>query len=139
MKLFTALAALTLIAAPANAQLNHTGRYYGPNGTYVKCDTIGSYTNNSTYCKSGEEAREDDRRHESKNDCLKRIQAAWDANNQEVFQEVEQQLAIKFPSQVGPAYKAINDLSIKAEVAIIRSNDPAVKASNSKCFAKNGF
>ena len=149
---FFAIAALTLSVAPVQAQLNHTGRYYGPNGSYLKCRTIGSYTNHSTFCKSGAAARDEDRRLDAKNACRKQLDATWDANNQKIFKQVNKEIMIEFPdynknrewaikrfSKTAPHLAANADAVLNARVAVLRYQDPAYKAASSKCFTDNGF
>ena len=77
MKALLTIAVAFLAAAPAQAQINHTGRYYGPNGSYTKCRVIGSQYSSSTHCISGEAARDEDRRMDSRNTCMETINAKY--------------------------------------------------------------
>ena len=123
MKFITAIAALTLVAAPVQAQLNHTGRYYGPNGSYLKCTTVGSYSNNSTFCKSGAAARDEDRRLDAKNACVKRVEDAHTAKYGE---------AGKFDSAFYTKWVKQPELINDAAYAELR-------AARSTCYTANGF
>ena len=131
MKLFTALAALTLIAAPVQAQLNHTGRYYGPDGAYMKCTTVGSYADHATFCKSGAEARDEDRRLEAKNACRKRVDqqqiAKWG-----VLETVGSET---YP--VGMYDRDFHERFYKTEFNPVAHAE--YRTANRACFTANGF
>ena len=123
---------------PANAQINHTGRYYGPNGSYTKCSVIGSQYSSSVFCSSGEAARDEDRRHAKKNACLKQLDSAWDANNPQAYEQAKSEWRQTYPNQASLGMEPLG-LELNSTVALMRHKDPAYKAKSKACFAANGF
>ena len=138
MKFITPLAAAMLLTAPVHAQINHTGRYYGPNGSYVKCTVIGSQYSSKTFCSNGEAARDEDRRLGSKNACLKRLDAAWDKNNPTAYEQARQKWQQTYPNQTRLGMQPLG-LELNSTVALMRFEDPAYKAKSKACFTANGF
>ena len=140
MKLLTALAALTLIAAPVNASVHRV--YNG--GMYTRCNFVG----NSVFCSHNDEARDLDRRHAAKNACLENIKAehiakygqvmsttsqslvdlgVWTADHREISYDIIGWHRSAFYQQIGKPY-LINDAAHAEH-----------NAKSAACFSANGF
>lgn len=140
MKLFTALAALTLVAAPAQANI-----YRSYNGDmYTRCNFVGK----SVYCTHNDEARDLDRRHAAKNACREKIKAEHIAKYGQVMDKTAKALVDR---GVLPAdhrlirYEIIGELDSAFYQQIGKPyliNDAAhaeYRAKSAACFAANGF
>ena len=140
MKLFTALAALTLIAAPVHAS---THRAY--NGDmYTRCNFVGK----NVYCTHNDEARDLDRRHAAKNTCLGKVKAEHIAKYGQVMDKTSKELVDR---GVLPAshrlikHEIIGELDSDFYNSIGKSyliNDAAHyenRAKSAACFTANGF
>lgn len=89
MKLLTALAAFTLIAAPAQADVY---RAYNLD-MYTRCDFIGK----SVFCTHNDEARELDRRDEAKTACLEKAKTETIAKYGQAVDQTWKKLAALNP------------------------------------------
>ena len=87
MKLFTALAALTLIAAPVQADIHRA--YNGD--MYTRCNFVGK----SVFCSHNDEARDLDRRHAAKNACHEKIKAEHIAKYGQVLDKTSKELVYR--------------------------------------------
>lgn len=141
MKLFTALAALTLIAAPAVKADVHRA-YNGD--MYTRCNFVGK----SVFCSHNDEARDLDRRHAAKNACLEKIKGEHIAKHGQVMAQTSKALVDR---GVLPAdhrlirYEIIGELDSAFYEKIGKSylsNDAAhaeYRAKSATCFKASGF
>ena len=129
------------LCPPVQAQINHTGRYYGPNGSYIKCSVVGGQYSSSTHCISGEAARDEDRRLAAKNACTAKVEAAHEAKWGKGISNK------RLVDQYGlePTYEPIGRFDSAFYETLGQShlaNDVAYaeyRAKTKACFTKNGF
>jgi hypothetical protein len=90
MKILTAFAALTLIAAPVQADI-----YRAYNGDmYTRCNFIGK----SVFCTHNDEARDLDRRDAAKNACLEKVKAEHNAKYGQSVNQIYKNMAAMNPA-----------------------------------------
>jgi hypothetical protein len=138
MKSFGWLIALSLtIQCHGVLAQSTTGRYYGPNGQYVKCTTYASGNDVSTFCKSGKEARDEDLRLDRKNQCMDKVNAAhikkWGTYNARrgMSEPLLEPIGIFEPEFYIDVLEQPEGANLKAY--------SEYQAASKKCFSKNGF
>ncbi len=148
-----------LLSAPVSAQLNHTGRYYRPNGSYIKCRTVGTYEDFSTFCMSGEDAHDEDRRHDLKNTCIKQVDESYEAKYGNLIAESQSEYGLlgSYSSERNPDVSLYDSDWYRRKVGLIGPSPiehkkllqkkflldnplyAEYKARSEKCFTENGF
>jgi len=140
MKLFTAIAALTLIAAPAQATIHRA--YNGD--MYTRCNFVGG----DVFCTHNEEARDLDRRHAAKNACLETVKAQHVVKYGQVMSKTSKELVERGVLQADHRLVR-HEIIGEHDSAFYQSlgkphliNDAAYaenRAKSAVCFSQNGF
>lgn len=140
MKLFTALAALTLITAPVQADVHRA--YNGD--MYTRCNFVG----NDVFCTHNDEARDLDRRHDAKNACGEKIKAEHIAKYGQVMDKTSKALVDRGVLSADHRlirYEIVGELDSAFYNKLGKPyliNDAAYaeyRAKSAACFAQNGF